>query len=100
MNKPNDSKNRVVPITMTDDDDMLPHYDLDFSKAKPNRFAKRAKVIVGAREGTGQNGGRKPVTEQLVGKRIYLYPRQIKRLQKMDANLSAAIRKLVDLAGK
>lgn len=25
------------------DDDLLPHYDVDYSKSRPNRFAKQAK---------------------------------------------------------
>ncbi len=36
--KKKDSKGARL-IEMTADDDMLPEYDIDYSKAKPNRFA-------------------------------------------------------------
>jgi hypothetical protein len=71
-----------------------PHIDVDYSKAKPNRFA--GKVIFthgGARKGAG----RKSAPEPLVAKRVYLYPRHVKRLEKISANLSQAIRELVDM---
>ena len=96
MRKRKDSKG-AVPIAMTADDDMLPHYEIDYRKAKPNRFAGKPKVIVGATRGGARKGaGRKPAPEPLVGKRVYLYPRHIEMLYKIDKNLSAAIRKLVD----
>ncbi len=73
MPKPNASKTpttkRVVPIAMTADDDILPHYDLDFSQAKPNYFAKRTKVILGAQSSAKKGSGRKPATEPLITKR-------------------------------
>lgn len=74
----------------------MPLYELDFRKAKPNRFAKRTKRIVGSRGGARPGAGRKPAPEPLVSKHIYLAPRHIKILQRVDKNLSAAIRKLVE----
>ncbi len=82
---------------MTEDDDIMPHYEIDYSRAKPNRFAGRPKIIVGPVHGGSRKGsGRKRAPEPLVAKRVYLYPRHVKILQRIDKNLSAAIRKLVD----
>lgn len=92
MSKRKDTKG-AIPIQMTADDDMLSHYEIDYSKAKPNRFAGRAKI---RRGGARKGAGRKPSPEPLVAKRVYLYPRHIKLLARIDSNLSAAIRKLVD----
>ncbi|MBI4673605.1 MAG: hypothetical protein HY741_18290 [Chloroflexi bacterium] len=77
-----------------DPNDMLaPEYDLDFSQARPNRFAGKIKYTHGgARKGAGRKRGK----ELLIDKHIYLTPRHIKRLQKIDANLSVAIRQVVD----
>jgi hypothetical protein len=87
----------AIPVAMTEDDDLLPHYDIDYSKAKPNRFAGRPKVIIGPVHGGAREGaGRKAAPEPLVAKRVYLYPRHVRILQKIDKNLSAAIRTLVD----
>ncbi len=32
-----------MQIELDENDDLLPHYDLDYSKAKPNRFAEAYK---------------------------------------------------------
>ena len=41
------SKVRIVESFPDDDqDDMLPEYDFDYGKAKPNRFADRIPVTV------------------------------------------------------
>jgi hypothetical protein len=100
MRKKSDSKRQTkgaTPVAMTDDDDILPHYELDYRKAKPNRFAGRPHVVVGpVRGGVRPGAGRKPSPEPVVAKRVYLYTRHVKILQKIDKNLSAAIRKLVD----
>ena len=45
---------------------------------------------------TKKNGDPKAVQEPLVSKRIYLHPRQVKILAKIDSNLSAAVRQVVD----
>ncbi len=78
-------------------DELKREYQVDYSKSRPNRFAGRPKVVVGSsRGGARQGAGRKPSPEPLVAKRVYLYPRHLKTLEKIDKNLSAAIRKLVD----
>ena len=57
----------------------------------------RRKVIIGPVHGGARQGvGRKPSPEPLVAARVYLYPRHVRILQKIDKNLSAAIRSLVD----
>ena len=67
------------------------------SSSRPNRFAGRPKVVIGATRGGARLGaGRKPSPEPLIAKRVYLFSRHIKMLEKIDKNLSAAIRKLVD----
>lgn len=100
MSKQNASKRDskgAIPVTMTEDDDLLPHYDIDYRKSRPNRFAGRPKIIIGpVRGGARKGAGRKPAPEPLVAKRVYLYPRHVKVLKKIDKNLSAAVRKLVD----
>jgi hypothetical protein len=87
-------------ISFPEDDmshDMRPHYDVDYRKSRPNRFAGRPKMVIGASRGGAREGaGRKPSPEPLVAKRVYLYPHHVKLLHKIDKNLSAAIRKLVD----
>lgn len=83
----------AIPIQMTADDDILPEYNIDYSKANPNRFAGRVKFTRG---GARKGAGRKPAPEPLVSKRVYLYPRHLKLLAKIDTNISAAIRKVVD----
>lgn len=91
-------------------DELRLHYDVDYTKTMPNRFAKRRHVVLGAttdpeaaiakqRGGARQGAGRKPSPEPLVSKHVYLAPRHIKILQRVDKNLSAAIRKLAEAAG-
>jgi hypothetical protein len=98
MNKKNASKRPGHEhIPGLDDYELKPHYDLDYRKAKPNRFAGKVKFTHG---GARKNAGRKPAPEELVAKRVYLYPRHVKFLEKIDKNVSAAIRKLVDATEK
>jgi hypothetical protein len=41
-NRPSQSAKRVTPRRVkADSDEMRPHYDFDYSKARPNRFAER-----------------------------------------------------------
>ena len=35
-----------MQIKLDENDDLLPEYDLDFSKSKPNRFAEKYKKMV------------------------------------------------------
>lgn len=89
---------RITPHTSKLDDYELPsEVPLDPKKMKPNRFAGKVKFTHG---GARTNAGRKRAPEQLVAKRVYLYPRHVKALEKIDKNVSAAIRKLVDAAQK
>lgn len=80
-----------------DDYELPSEIPLDPKKMKPNRFAGKVKFTHG---GARKNAGRNPAPEQLVSKRIYLYPRHVKILEKIDKNMSAAIRKLVDASQK
>jgi len=72
-----------------DDYELKPHYDFDYSKAKPNRFAPGGK-----RPGAG----RKSAPEPIVRKTITLTQPQVNYLRRLDTNLSRAIRKLIDAA--
>ncbi|MGB8644758.1 MAG: hypothetical protein WCF84_05945 [Anaerolineae bacterium] len=95
MNKKKGSK-RVIPVAMTADDDLLPHYDLDYSKAKPNRFAGRPKVILGAnRGGRRQGAGRPPALEPVERHSITLLKSDVEYLRTLDAKISVAVRKLI-----
>ncbi len=80
-------------IPKLDDYELPPEFPFDPGKMKPNRFAGRVKFTHG---GPRKGSGRKRAPEPLVAKRVYLYPRHVKILQRIDKNLSAAIRKLVD----
>ncbi|HZQ09492.1 MAG TPA: hypothetical protein VFD70_23135 [Anaerolineae bacterium] len=98
---------RVRLSTTESKDDLRSHYDVDYSQTMPNRFAKRKQIVIGAttnpesaiakhRGGARNGAGRKPSPEPLVSKHVYLTARHIKILQRLDKNLSAAIRKLTD----
>ena len=80
-----------------DDYELKPHYDLDYSKAKPNRFAGRVKLTHG---GARTGAGRKSAPEHLERHTITLYKTHAEYLRKLDANLSKAIRKLIAKAGE
>lgn len=80
-----------------DDYELPAEVPLDPKKMKRNRYAGKVKFTHG---GARKNAGRNPAPEQLVSKRIYLYPRHVKLLEKIDKNMSAAIRKLVDASQK
>jgi len=84
-----------------DDYDLKPHYDLDWSKAKPNRFAGHVLV---APDGKRVGAGRKPLPHALtqgkpiVRKTVTLTQPDLTYLRKLDANVSRAIRKLIAAA--
>ncbi len=84
-------------IPELDDYELPAEFSFDPKKMKPNRFAGRVKFTHG---GPREGAGRKPGPEPLVAKRVYLYPRHVKVLERIDKNLSAAIRKLVDAQQK
>ncbi len=91
--KRNQGKSEAERVAKLDDYDLPVQVPLEPSKMKPNRFGGKVKFTHG---GPRSGAGRKPSPEPLVAKRVYLYPRHLKTLEKIDKNLSAAIRKLVD----
>ncbi len=80
-------------IPKLDDYELPSHIELDYSKAKPNRFAGRVKFTHGGKR-TGS--GRKRAREPLERHTITLYRSHAKRLRQLDPNLSRAIRKLIE----
>lgn len=83
------------PMPHLDDYELPVRVPLDPKKFRPNRFAGQVKFTRG---GARQGAGRKPSPEPLVSKHVYLAPRHIKILKRVDKNLSAAIRKLAEAA--
>lgn len=84
-------------ITKLDDYELKPHYDLDYRKAKPNRFAGRVKFTHGgARPGAGRKAAPEPVERHT----ITLYKTHADYLRRLDGNLSKAIRKLIATKAK
>ncbi len=75
------------------DDELRPHYDFDYSKSKPNRFAGRVSCTHGGRR---RGAGRKPASEPMERHTITLFKSHADRLRQMDKNLSRAIRKLIE----
>ena len=78
-----------------DDFELKRHYDLDYSKAKPNRFAHGGKR---------PRAGRKPLPahetkgKPIVRRTVTLTAPHLAYLRKLDSNVSRAIRKLIDAA--
>lgn len=92
----------VVEFTETphkdvDDYELPAEVPLDPNKFRPNRFAGKIKFTRG---GARPGAGRKPSSEPLVAKKVYLSARHLKILGRVDKNLSKAIRKLADAQGK
>lgn len=83
------------PMPHLDDYELPAQVQLDPKKFRPNRFAGQLQFTRG---GARPGAGRKPSPEPLVSKHVYLAPRHIKILQRVDKNLSAAIRKLAEAA--
>jgi hypothetical protein len=77
--------------------ELKPHYDLDYRKAKPNRFAGRVKVLHG---GTQPGADRKRAPEAVERHTITLTKSHVAYPRRLDVNLSIAIRKLIAKAGK
>ena len=93
MKKRGDSES----VAKLDQHELKPHYDLDYRKAKPNRFAGRVKLSHGgARPGAGRKRAPEPVERHT----ITLYQTHADYLRRLDGNLSNAIRKLIAKAGK
>ena len=82
-------------IPKLDDYELKPHYDLDYRKAKPNRFAGRVKLTRSAK----RNGAeRKPTPGAMERHTITLYKAHANYLRRLDSNLSRAIRILIGKA--
>jgi hypothetical protein len=86
-------KKQTIKIPNEADDDLRPHYDFDYSKAKPNRFAGHVTLTHG---GQRPHSGRKPSPVPIVRKTITLTKPHLAFLSKLDANISRAIRKLIE----
>lgn len=83
-------------IPRVDDYDLPAHIELDYSKAKPNRFAARPKVYRG---GARLGAGRRPAPEPVERHTLTIYKSHAEYLRSLDPNLSKALRKLI-AAGK
>jgi len=84
-------------IPKLDDYELKPHYELDYRKAKPNRFAGRVKFTHG---GARPGAGRKSAPEPMERHTIAFYKSHVDYLLSLDRNLSKAIRKLITLKVK
>ncbi len=74
------------------DDDLRPHYDVDYSKTRPNPYAHRPKI---SRGGARAGAGRKRAAQPMERHTITVHPADAKFLRSLDANLSKAVRKLI-----
>jgi len=73
-------------------DDLRPHYDVDYSRSRPNPYAGRVKHTRGGkRAGAGRKAGPEPIERHT----ITLYQTHANYLRRIDSNLSRAIRKLI-----
>jgi hypothetical protein len=79
-------------IPVLDDYELKPHYDIDYTKTRPNPYAGRVKLSnAGAR-----NGSRKSASPARERHTITLDAAHAKFLRSLDPNLSRAIRKLIE----
>ncbi len=85
-------KKNTIKIPNELQDDLRPHYDVDYAKSRPNRFAGQVKFSHG---GARAGSGRKPAPEVLERHTITFYKSHAKFLRSIDTNLSKAIRKLI-----
>ena len=85
-------KKNTVKIVNELEDDLRPHYDVDYRKSRPNRFAGRVKFSHGGRRA---GAGRKRAPETLERHTITFYKSHARFLRTIDSNLSRAIRKLI-----
>lgn len=67
-----------MQIELDENDDLLPEYDLDFSKSKPNRFADKYKKMV-RRVGLDADIADEFPTEESVNEALRQYIRMTKR---------------------
>lgn len=89
-------ENPSAYIPELDDYDLPSHIDIDYSKAKPNRFANRPKIYHG---GARPRAGRKPAPEPVERHTLVIYKSHADYLRSLDPSLSKALRKLI-AAGK
>lgn len=85
-------KKSTIKIQDEMHDELRPHYDVDYSKSRPNPYAGRVKLTHG---GLRPGAGRKSAPEPLERHTITLYKTHAKYLRTIDGNLSRAIRKLI-----
>lgn len=83
---------KTIKISNELDDDLRSHYNVDYSKSRPNPYAGRVKHTHG---GKRNGAGRKQASEPLERHTITLYQTHAKYLRTLDTNLSRAIRKLI-----
>jgi hypothetical protein len=86
-------KKSTIKIPNELNDDLRPHYDVDYSKTRPNPYAGRVRFSHG---GTRAGAGRKRAPEPMERHTITLYRSHAMRLRALDSNLSLAIRKLIE----
>ncbi len=85
-------KKNTIRTPNEHEDDLRPHYEVDYRKSRPNRFAGRVKFSHG---GARTGAGRKRAPEILERHTITFYKSHAKFLRTIDSNLSRAIRKLI-----
>jgi hypothetical protein len=90
-------------IPVLDDYELKPHYDIDYTKTRPNPYAGRVKLSnAGARNGSRKSASpareRHTITLDAARERhtITLDAAHAKFLRSLDPNLSRAIRKLIE----
>jgi hypothetical protein len=74
-----------MQIDLDENDDLLPEYDLDFAKSKPNRYAERYHQTV-RRVGLAPDVADEFPTEESVNEALRQYIRQVKQ-DNSDASL-------------
>ena len=85
----------TIKIANEMQDDLRPHYDVDYSKSRPNPYAGRVKHTRG---GKRAGAGRRPSPVPIERHTITLYKTHANYLRRLDRNLSRAIRKLITKA--
>jgi hypothetical protein len=90
--KPRKKRRISNHIAKLDDYELKPHYDFDYRKSKPNRFAGR---VIFSHGRVRRGSSRKRAPERIERHTITLYKTHADYLRRLDANLSKAIRKLV-----
>lgn len=83
---------KTIKIADELDDDLRPHYNVDYAKTRRNPYAGSVKHTHG---GKRAGAGRKLAHEPIERHTITLYKTHAKFLRGLDTNLSRAIRKLI-----